>query len=261
MSWWQALLLGVIQGVTEFLPISSSGHLVLAQSLLATPPASLEFTIFVHLMTVIAVVVYFWSALWRLSRQDVTALVVASVPVGVIGALFSSLVISLFASVLLVGLALVVTALANFLADRLLARPGLAAHLSWQSAAVVGFFQALALVPGVSRSGITLLGSLQQGLDRTAAFRFAFLLSIPAIVGATLFQVFELARQPIVLDWLALGTGGLAALVTGLASLRLLERVMLTAKLNWFGWYALVLGVGVVLLVSTAPVPAVLESF
>lgn len=247
MTWWQALILGLVQGVTEFLPVSSSGHLALGSSLMEIPAGSVFFEVVLHLATLGAIIVFFNSQLLRLRRHEIVALVVGTLPAVVVGLGFKDQIESLFGSVLIVSLALMVTGIFNLVADRLLQHRSPSVSLetiSWKNGLVVGLFQALAITPGISRSGSTVLAGLSQDLDRESAFRFSFLLAIPAVAGAGVLQLKDLAEGGFVLEvgWVPLTLGAVAAFVSGLLSLKLFKIILTSARLELFGWYCLVIG-------------------
>jgi len=265
MNFWQAILLGIIQGVTEFLPVSSSGHLVLAQYALGFEEPQLLFDVAVHFATLFAVAIFFFPILTRLRFKQWLMIAVGTVPAVFIGLFFRDAIEGFFASEVIVSLALLVTAGLNFFADSKLSKEAGQARqidqseqtkqtdqkqileniqdLTWIQAIVVGSFQALAVIPGISRSGSTLAGGLSQKLDRQTAFTFSFLLSLPVIAGATLLQVLDVVETgSLSISIPVLVVGGLAAFFSGYASLWIFKKILTTARLELFGWYCLVLG-------------------
>lgn len=261
MSIWQAVLLGLIQGVTEFLPVSSSGHLVLAQYFLGFQESQLLFDVAVHFSTLFAVVIFFWPVLIRLRFKEWFIIGVGTIPAAIVGVFFKDTIELLFAAPIYVAVAMLITAGINFWADRkleaektekksiqlvekeeMVSRVG---SISWLQAIIVGLFQAVAISPGISRSGSTLAGGLSQKLDRQTAFTFSFLLSVPAVAGATVLQVLDvLETGQLSQDWTILLIGGLAAFISGYASLWWFKKIVSTARLEVFGWYCLVVGIG-----------------
>lgn len=248
MTIFQALLLGLVQGVTEFLPISSSGHLVLIQHLLSINEPVLVFDTFLHLASLLAIVIYFWPKLIKLKLKEWLIVLVATIPVVVAGLLLKDYAEALFASTKLVGITLVLTGVINFWIDKKLEQRKTQAvksykKISWRQALKIGCWQAVAIIPGISRSGSTLAGGLHQKFSRIQAFEFAFFLAIPAILGATVLQILQLSgglmdeiQLPIYL------VGGLATLISGLASLASLNFILRRAQFQWFGYYSLTLG-------------------
>lgn len=266
MTILQAIILGVVQGLTEFLPVSSSGHLVLVQrEFLALPdsPTLLAFDVLLHLATVIAVAGYFardilamassFLAPRRLPAAEVKDwrrltlwLLVGTLPAGLAGVFLEDFFSSLFESTAAVGAFLVVTALlltaADLLADRATARRRETADLGLIDALIVGLFQALAIAPGVSRSGATISGGVFLGLSRQAAARFSFLLSVPVILGAGLLSLGDLVAGFEGGDAPAYTAGALAGLVAGVLAVHFLMRYLRTHRLRIFAVYTFVVG-------------------
>jgi undecaprenyl-diphosphatase len=254
MSWWKALVLAVVQGLTEFLPVSSSAHLVIAEKLLGgLQDRGLAFEVVVHLGTLAAVLWYFrrdlacllgWSEAspFHGCQTKVLGMVLlASVPTGAIGLLFKSLVEKSFESTGFAGLMLLVTSAFLYGASRM---PGSGVEAknmrAWQALAV-GVAQGIAVFPGISRSGATVSAALFAGLDRGLAFRFSFLLFIPAMLGATALEAPDIAADmaasgssvPIYLASFAVSG------VTGYFALKIFARVLREMKLVYFSWYCL----------------------
>jgi undecaprenyl-diphosphatase len=246
MSIWQALFLGVVQGVTEFLPVSSSGHLVIFQQLLGVTEGTLTFEITLHLATVLAIVFFFRQNIIQLRLREWLVIAVATLPVAIVGLTFKHQVEQLFLLPQFVGVTLLFTAAVNFYIDNRLKRLPIEASQSaptLRQAVIVGLFQAIAILPGISRSGSTVAGGISQKFSRTDAFRFSFLVGIPAIMGAAVLQLVEVVRLPgLVLDWPVLLAGSVAAFFSGLISLRFFQYVLKQARMELFGWYCLVVG-------------------
>jgi len=252
----EALLLGVLQGATEFLPVSSSGHLVLAQHLLGDfEQPGVLFDVLLHVGTLVAVVIYFrrdlaglLSSLWRrdeqaaVQRRMVLLLVAGSVPTAIIGLLFKDLLVGLFERPLLVCFMLLVTGGLLWLAERLRSRAGSRTELSFADALLVGTVQGCAIIPGISRSGSTIATLLLRGVDGETAARFSFLLSLPAVFGAALLSLDELNQVPAGTTLPYLG-GAVAALVTGLFCIHFLLGVIRRRRLHWFAFYCWSVGV------------------
>lgn len=250
----QAIWLGLIQGLTEFLPVSSSGHLVLGQSVLGLKEPVLLFDIFVHVGTLAAVFVVFRSdilsmlrGLWatdregRMGRRLLFLIAVGSVPTAALGFFFKDLFESLFASTTAVGVALLITGF--FLLLTRLAPTG--RHTLQTTgpmrALIVGLAQGLAITPGISRSGLTISVGLLLGIERRLAAHYSFLLSIPAILGALLLQIVHWDPQTEV-SVSTLVTGGVVAAVSGYFALNILLRVVRAGALHWFAPYCWALG-------------------
>lgn len=271
MQWWQAILLGVVQGITEFLPISSDGHLVLIRTLLDLQETPLTFDIFLHAGTLLVMIVYFRKQLLALKLADWFVLGVATIPAAIFGVAIRDSLSALQQSAVVVSVSFLITALFVWLADALwrkaedretpfsLVNNVLETLYSWKQkwnqpdrvivspwqALSVGIFQALAILPGLSRSGSTLLGSAVVGLRREDAFPFAFMVGVPAIFGAIMYDLLaltvegEFGQQ----QWSMYILGAFAAALSGWGALWLLGRAMRTARLHYFAVYCLVVSI------------------
>lgn len=243
MSFLLAIFLGIVQGLTEFLPVSSSGHLVLLQRVFEVGETPIFFDTVVHLGTLLAVLLFFGRDLVKVVRGAgvLRNIVVGTMPVVLVGLVVQQfLVEKIFGNLFLVGLGFLVTAGLLFWSKKLAVGQGKIKNFTDLQALVIGCFQAVAVLPGISRSGATIVGGLSQKLDRESAFKFSFYLSIPAVIGANLLQIKDLAD----VDFLPQGLLGMAvAFVVGYFSLGLLRRALLTEKFHYFSAYCSLLGV------------------
>ena len=252
MNTAQAVLLGILQGLTEFLPVSSSGHLVLARRLFGSSvesPVALD--VMLHVGTLLAVLVYFRADLLRLllalgggdstDRRQLGLLALATLPIVVVGLLFAQPVEAAFSSPAGVGLCLLITACMLAWAARLPAGSRGADDMRPLDALVIGVLQAVAVLPGISRAGATVTAGLGRGLDRDLAARFAFLLSIPAILGAEVFKLDELVN---LLDtsFTPVLAGVAASAVTGWLAIAIMMRVIRRGRLLPFALYCMIAG-------------------
>ena len=269
MNYTEAILLGIIQGLTEFLPVSSSGHLVLFQQLFGLKEAELFFDVCVHLGTLLAVMVVFHKeitniilALTRLLssrgskktlRQKIESdpdlklallIVIGSIPTAVMGFLFRGIADRLFASAFIVGLMLILTGLLLWI-TRWAAphgeKPG-ADRLTPQNALIIGVVQGLAIVPGISRSGSTISIGLLRGISREAAARYSFLLSIPAIIGAGLLSLKAGLSQADPVIRISM-LGAVTAAFVGYGALKCLLHVVKKGRLHMFAPYCWLAGI------------------
>jgi undecaprenyl-diphosphatase len=258
-----ALVLGLVQGVTEFLPISSSGHLILVPALLGWPDQGLAFDAAVHLGTAMALLCYFAPELYGLAvgtltgvRRDqrlVAALAVGTVPAGLAGVVLERPIEAYLRSATVVALATIVGGLILWWADRQAARAHVAdlREVGIARGLVIGCAQILALVPGTSRSGITLSAGLFAGLDRPSAARFAFLLGLPLTAGAGLLKTVSLLRHGLPGgEAAALGVGLVTSFVAGLAAVWFLIRYLQRRTLTVFVVYRIALGIAILLLLA-----------
>ena len=269
MDWLQALLLGIVQGLTEFLPVSSSGHLMIVRDLLGVDgDGFLDFTVTVHLATVLSTIIVFWkpivkllAGLFRFRYNDETdyvfKIVVSMVPVAVVGLLLKDKVEALFSDDLFtVAVCLIITAVLLFLSD-LGGRRGSVAPvkeqgtassprngISYWQALVVGLGQAAAVAPGLSRSGTTIATGLLCGVKRDVMAQFSFLMVLVPIIGEQFLSLLEsLTGEAAVgggLDPVCLVVGFLSAFLSGLFACRLMIALVRKARLTWFAIYCLV---------------------
>ncbi len=264
MTLLQAILLGIVQGLTEFLPVSSSGHLVLVPYLFGWQiPAdqAFVFNVLVQIGTLVAVFVYFWGDLFEIARTFLAALarrqpahpearmgwliLIATIPAATFGLAFKSAVEAAFQSVTATGLFLLFTAGLLVAAERIGKRQRSMAQMTWRDALVVGLFQLLALFPGVSRSGSTITGGMARHLERGEAARFSFLIAVPIMLGAGLNSLVDLFRLPDVSAFLApMLAGFVASAVVGYLSIRWLLGFLKRSPLYVFALYVGVVGGG-----------------
>lgn len=269
MTLLQAFVLGLVQGLTEFIPVSSSGHLVLTSYFLGwqfPKDQAFVFDVLVQMGTLVAVLVYYRQDLTAittaflrgLARQQPFAeadarmgwlLILATLPAVVIGLLGKDVVEQAFASPQMIGVFLLCTAVLLLIAERVGRRCRSMQDLDWKDSLWIGFSQALALLPGLSRSGATLAGGMTRHLDRPAAARFSFLMSVPVMVGAGVLAVNDLLDLHNVSAFLLpLLVGFLTAMVSGYLAIRWLISYLTKHSLHLFAGYCAVLGVITILL-------------
>ncbi|HPO76124.1 MAG TPA: undecaprenyl-diphosphate phosphatase [Thermoclostridium caenicola] len=247
MTLIQAILLGIIQGITEFLPISSSGHLVLFEKTFGVAEPTLTFGIVVHLGTLLAVFAVFWkdvaSILRRPFQRLTLLLIVGTIPTGIIGVVFKDFFESLFASGKTLGFEFFVTGLVLFFAENINRGYKDVEETSLLDAAFVGVMQGAAILPAISRSGLTISGALFRDMDRDFAARFSFLLSIPAILGAAVFDMKDVLEAGVEnLDSVSLGAGFIFAAIFGYISIKYMIGILKKGKMRYFSYYVFVLG-------------------
>jgi len=235
----QGLLLGLLQGLTEFLPVSSSGHLVIAQHLFGFSSPPVAFDILVHVATALAVIFVIWPFILKLNSRLIILIILASLPAALVGFFLNTQVEALFSSLPLVGLSLIITA---FLLFSTSTSKKILTQLNPKNSFIIGLFQALAIIPGISRSGSTIAAGLFQNLKPATVFNFSFLLSLPAIFGAQILH-FNQLTQSTYFPPSTLVLGFLAAFISGFFSLKLLRKIVIKAQLSRFGFYCLALGV------------------
>ena len=251
MNILEAVILGIVQGLTEFLPISSSGHLVLFQKLFGMNGPMLSFDVILHLGTLIAVVIVFWRDILEILKkplQNITyMLIAATIPAVIAGLLFDKQIEAMFDGGISLAIGFIITGFLLIYSDRIKNTKKQDKDISFTDAIVIGCMQALAIAPSISRSGSTITAGLYRGLSRETAARFSFLLSIPAILGAAVLTAKDIMEAPggaagfLSAGALPLVFGFLAALLSGYLSIRFMLNLIKKSKLSRFGYYVFVL--------------------
>lgn len=255
MTFFDAILLGAVQGITEFLPVSSTGHLIVVGEILGRSiEDGLFFDVMVHLATLLAVVIYFWKDIWRvklsfwkwLFKKEtmpcndkilVWAVVIGTIPAVVIGLSSEHIIETVFRSSFVVAIGLLAGSTLFALAEKVGKQAG---ELTIKKGLIIGFFQALALIPGMSRSGSTIAGGLIFGLTREMAAKFSFFLAIPVIAGAGLVKLLSVSSDAIN-DVGPVIAGTITAFVLGAAMVHFLMRYLRNNSLYVFVWYRVAL--------------------
>jgi undecaprenyl-diphosphatase len=257
MSAFNSLLLGLVQGLTEFLPISSSGHLALAENLLGLRGDDLAFVVFVHFGTMLATITAFWPQVSGIIRSGglfvagkrlqgdshlrmLGLILLGTVPAAVVGLFLEESVERIFSSPILVSVMLLITGLILWLTHYV--RPGGRA-LGIRQSILVGCAQALAILPGISRSGATISAGLYQKVERNQAVEFSFLLALPAILGATVLKAVDLIKAPPSSKAIiSLCIGTITAYISGFVAIKVLLRIVRQGKLRYFALYCWAVG-------------------
>ena len=246
----QAAILGLIQGITEFLPVSSSGHLTLFQKLFGLEEVSMSFDIILHVATLIAVFICYWEDIWRLIKkpfQKTTYLLIcATLPTVVIALVFGDIMDEVLGSGNYLGINFIITGLVLIYADTRKNGTKKIKDMTYLDAGVVGIMQGIAICPAISRSGMTISGALARNLNRNSAARFSFLLSIPAILGAmtlTIKDIVSGADQGLSqIGFLPTAIGFIFAAVSGFLAIKFMIRIINKGKLKYFSIYVFILG-------------------
>lgn len=273
MTYFEAIILGLVQGLAEFLPISSSGHLALIQGLFGIEGESvLLFAVLLHVGTLVSVFICYWKDIWellvelvvtvkdlctgnglRLDERPVRKLgvmiIVATIPTGIIGLLFNDIFEGLYSSFVAIGIGFIITGVLMFLAERMGGANRGIENMNFRNALFIGTLQGIAICPGISRSGSTLIGGLTTGLRREFAVKFAFLISIPSILGSVVLEVPDAVKAgldpglagPIVV-------GMLVAAVSGFVAIKTMIKIVSDKKLSYFSYYVWALGVVTIVL-------------
>lgn len=255
MNWWQAIVLGIVQGLTEFLPVSSSGHLAIGRELLGIGAGGdLVFEVAVHAATAIAIIVVFRKEIIRLlgglfkfryneETRYILKICISMIPVFVVGVFFKDYVEAAFGSLLVVGLGLIVTGILLALSDGVKKQ---GEEISYWQAAVIGLGQALAVIPGLSRSGTTISTGLLCGVKREAVAQFSFLMVLVPVLGEAFLDVVGGAVSASTTPVLPLLLGFIAAFCSGLLACKAMIALVKRAKMKWFALYCAVVGLIVV---------------
>ena len=249
---YRVLILAVVQGIAEFLPISSSGHLVIIGSMLGELEESATLEIILHAGTLGSILVVYWRKILDLIRQDrrvIGLLVIGTLPAVVVGLTIKEAFPWLIRSPLLAGAMLIVTGCLLIALGRLPKRDGKYLRMGWLGALIVGCFQAFAILPGISRSGSTIFGGRLMGLKNEDSVTFSFLLAIPAICGATVLAIKDLLDGSATTSALSLWTllaGAACAFGVGIFALRWLIRWSQEDRLHWFSYWCIPVGILIV---------------
>jgi len=258
MEWFEALILGIIQGLTEYLPVSSSGHLAIGANLFGlNGEENLTFTVAVHVATILSTIVILWKEIvwlftdlfkwkWNEGTKYIVNIVISMIPVGIVGLFFKDKVEAIFGSgLLVVGICLLVTA--SLLAFSYFAKPRQRENISPLHAFIIGIAQALAVLPGLSRSGSTIATGLLLGNKKERLAQFSFLMVIPPILGEALLDLKDIAENGLSqamagLPPLSLAIGFLAAFICGCLACKWMINIVKKGKLIWFAVYCAIVG-------------------
>ena len=271
MSYFEAVILGLIQGLAEFLPISSSGHLALMQQWFGIEEDKvLLFAVLLHVGTLVSVFIVYWKDVWELIKElgltirDIftgrglriqerptrklgVMIIVATIPTGIIGILFNDFFNSLYNSVIPIGIGLIITGFLLILAERMGSASRGIQQMNYRNALFIGTVQGIAICPGISRSGSTLFGSLMCNLDRNCAVKFVFLISIPSILGSAVMEApaaIQSGLEPGQLGPILVGMA--VAAISGLIAIKTMIKIVSDKKLSYFSYYVWILGLIVV---------------
>ena len=272
ITYIKAIILGLVQGLAEFLPISSSGHLALLQHFFGVNgDSALLFTVLLHVGTLVSVFICYWSDIVGLARELVFTVVdivkgrgprissnperkllflilVATIPTGIIGIVFKDVFESLYTNIIAIGCGLIFTGIILKVADKMGNGKKQEMRTNYRNAIFTGIMQGIAIAPGISRSGSTLFGSLFTGLERSFAVRFAFLISIPSILGSLVLELPDavkartagMAMGPIIV-------GMIVAAVSGFVAIKWMIRIVTSKRLSGFSYYVWALGAFVII--------------
>ena len=267
MDIFQAIIIGLVQGLTEFLPVSSSAHLIFAQQALGVSDVGLAFDVLMHVGTLVAVIVYFFNDIVNMIKGFLLSLVdlkdgnfmgeikkdpykklawltiLATIPVGVVGVLFNDIIESMFKGLTIPAFLLLVTGCLLYASQRMNSGRIDVRNMTIKEALIMGCGQALAVLPGLSRSGTTIAAGLFAGLDKEFAAKFSYILSIPAILGAFILELKDLGEVSSAVGVWPVMAGCVSAFVSGYLALMLLMKLIKKGHLEWFAVYLIPLGI------------------
>jgi undecaprenyl-diphosphatase len=254
MTWLEALILGLVQGLTEFLPVSSSGHIELGKAILGTESAdNLMFSVIVHTATMLSIIVVFRKDIWHIitralrfewntETRFIVLILISMLPTGLVGLLFETQIEQFFdGRIMFVGFMLLLTATILY-STRLVKKND--KEVNYLKALMIGLAQTIAILPGISRSGATIGAALLLGVDRNAATRFSFLMVLPPIAGATLIKMKDLLETPAAYsqEILPLSVGFVAAFVSGVIACSWMISLVRKGNISYFSIYCLMIG-------------------
>ena len=270
LTYLQALVLGIVQGLGEFLPISSSGHLAVIQYFFGIEGESvLLFAVMLHLGTLISVFIIYWHDIVKLVKELIAVIkdiftgkglrinhnpvrrlgfmiIVATIPTALIGLLFNDIFAGLYLSLMAVGIGFLVTGTILFIAEKMGKNEKKVWGMKFRHAVFIGIMQGIAICPGVSRSGSTLFGGLMSGLDRNFALRFAFLISIPSILGSVILEFPPAISAGLPTElWGPVIVGTVVSAISGFIAIKAMLKIVAGKRLTVFSWYTWVLGAAV----------------
>ena len=250
----EATILGAVQGITEFLPVSSSGHLVILQKIFGISEPTLFFNTMLHIGTLFAVFIVLRQEIINILKNPIQKLtlllIIATIPIVIVAIVFKDFIEQVFDSGNYIGFFFLITAAALLISEYLSKRPGetrSGSEMTWKDAVMIGVLQGIAILPGVSRSGLTISGGLARKLDREFAAKFSFLMSIPAILGALVFQLKDIVGNDTVsfagssLTTMLAGT--VTAFIVAIFSVRLMLKIVKEKSLKCFAIYVTILGI------------------
>ncbi len=258
------VLLAIIQGISEILPISSSGHLIIAQNLLGLDISNMSTSIFLHVGSLVAVIIFYFSTLKVLSQNSfryvfkkeknsetkkawhlILMMLISILPAGILGLIFKSKIEDIFSTTIFIGINLIITAILLLFLTKNKGKKTID-EITYKDALIVGLFQALGIMPGISRSGITTIGGKVSNLKDEDAVNYSFLLFIPVALGTGLLEIIELCTGKLVLteQEIILNTiGALISMIVTYISLKLLLKIIKKGKLYYFSLYCLIVGI------------------
>ncbi len=255
MTYFQAIVLAIIEGLTEFLPVSSTGHMIIGTALMGIEPSAFVklFTIVIQLGTILSVLVLYFKRFFR-SLNFYYKLVVAAIPASILGLLLSDFIDSLLESPLMVAVMLVIGGVVLLFVDKWFNKPVVdnSDDISYKQAFIIGVYQCLALIPGTSRSASTIVGAMTQNLTRKAAAEFSFFLAIPMMLGASIVKLYKFLKEGHTFTGEEINlliVGNIVGFVVAIVAIKTFINILTKYGFRAFGWYRIIVGVVIIVLI------------
>lgn len=245
MTIWEVIIIAIVEGLTEFLPISSTGHMIITQALLGMESTDFlkVFTVQIQFGAILSVVVLYWKKFFK-SFEFYKTLFIAFIPAAIIGLLLSDIIDQLLESVTTVAISLLVGGVILVFIDKWIKNPDVEGEqpVSNKNALVIGFFQCLAMIPGTSRSAASIIGGMQQGLTRKNAAEFSFFLAVPTMFAASAYKLLKQYEMIKADDWNMLIVGNVVAFVVAMIAIKFFISFLTKYGFAIFGWYRIIVG-------------------
>lgn len=252
MNYFEAIILAIIEGLTEFLPVSSTGHMIIGTALMGLEPSAFVklFTIVIQLGTILSVLVLYWKRFFK-SMDFYYKLVVAAIPASILGLALNDFIDSLLESPLMVAIMLVVGGIILLFVDKWFNKPTIESSddISYKQALIIGFYQCLALIPGTSRSASTIIGGMTQKLTRKAAAEFSFFLAIPMMLGASVVKLYKFLKQGHTFTGEEINlliVGNIIGFIVAIVAIKTFIDILTKYGFKVFGWYRIIVGVVII---------------
>ncbi len=252
MSYFEAIILAIIEGLTEFLPVSSTGHMIIGTALMGIEPSAFVklFTIVIQLGTILSVLVLYWKRFFK-SMDFYYKLVVAAIPASILGLILNDFIDSLLESPMMVGVMLVIGGVILLFVDKWFNKPTIdnSDEISYKQAFIIGWYQCLALIPGTSRSASTIVGGMTQKLTRKAAAEFSFFLAIPMMLGASIVKLYKFLKEGHTFTGEEINlliVGNLVGFVVAIIAIKTFIDILTKYGFKLFGWYRIVVGLVII---------------
>lgn len=251
MTFFQAIVIAIVEGITEFLPVSSTGHMMITQELLGMEINDFvkAFTVNIQFGAILSVIVLYWKRFFQ-SVDFYLKLFVAFIPAAVIGFLASDFIDSLLENVVVVAVMLVVGGIVLIFVDKWFKNPKIESSLSYPSALKIGFFQCIAMIPGVSRSAATIIGGMTQKLDRKTAAEFSFFLAVPTMFAASAYKLLKNYKTISSDDIDILLVGNVVAFIVALLAIKTFIGLLTRYGFKWFGYYRIIVGAAILIMLA-----------